>query len=343
MVRFGEYLVSHGALGEPELEETRRSQNVYGGRIGTNLIDLGFTVMSELAAHLSDYHEVPAAHRPSGVEAPDQEGRRPHPHASDPPLQGRCPCASSSAAIHIAMVDPKDPEQLEFLELAGRPKCRPLRIARRRGSSTGSKFISASIDNPRLINLGGTSTSDWIRGVRQRISAVSRRSSRSSRRAALPPLARPSAPDSRDRQSDGEEPTARAPSPLLRPPSLASVPESAREESESRRDSAARRARDRCPRTPNTGSSPRRRPSDTAMPLSGSQAPVARCDVLEAQLASASDRDEIIRIGLEIAEQLRECHRPLLGPRAGVISRAIEPTAKAWTSGSWASSSPRKP
>ena len=45
---FGEYLVEQGAISPSELEETLRSQAVYGGRMGTSLLERGLMGLEDL-------------------------------------------------------------------------------------------------------------------------------------------------------------------------------------------------------------------------------------------------------------------------------------------------------
>jgi hypothetical protein len=61
VVRLGELLVGAGALDARELEQALRAQVVWGGRLGTNLIELGFVDLDELSRALGKQHGLPAA------------------------------------------------------------------------------------------------------------------------------------------------------------------------------------------------------------------------------------------------------------------------------------------
>lgn len=61
MARLGELLVAAGALDAAKLEQALRAQVVWGGRLGTNLIELGFIDLDELSRALGKQHGLPAA------------------------------------------------------------------------------------------------------------------------------------------------------------------------------------------------------------------------------------------------------------------------------------------
>ncbi|MEO6774728.1 MAG: hypothetical protein ABI467_17265 [Kofleriaceae bacterium] len=61
MPRLGELLVGAGGLDANELEQALRAQVVWGGRLGTNLIELGFIDLDELSRVLGKQHGMPAA------------------------------------------------------------------------------------------------------------------------------------------------------------------------------------------------------------------------------------------------------------------------------------------
>src|SRR6185436_996470 len=61
MPRLGELLVKTKALTEDQVEQAVRAQVLWGGRLGTNLIELGFIDLDQLANALSRQHRLPAA------------------------------------------------------------------------------------------------------------------------------------------------------------------------------------------------------------------------------------------------------------------------------------------
>jgi hypothetical protein len=58
--RFGELLVERGDCELPAIEEALRAQAIFGGRIGTNLLEVGALSEERLALALGDRHGVPA-------------------------------------------------------------------------------------------------------------------------------------------------------------------------------------------------------------------------------------------------------------------------------------------
>lgn len=70
--RIGEQLVSEGLVSAEQVEEALRAQVVGGGRIGTNLIELGFLSLDVLGEALARQHGIPAALTPH-FEACDRE------------------------------------------------------------------------------------------------------------------------------------------------------------------------------------------------------------------------------------------------------------------------------
>lgn len=61
MARLGELLVAGGLLTPEQLEQALRAQVMWGGRLGTNLIELGFLDLDALSQALGRLHQLPAA------------------------------------------------------------------------------------------------------------------------------------------------------------------------------------------------------------------------------------------------------------------------------------------
>ena len=114
--RIGEYLLEREAITESQLEEAVRFQSVYGGRIGTVLIDLAYLEIEELASYLSDFHQVPLPPA-DWVESPEEKALNLVPT----PLIRRCkvlPMKLEKKTIHVLMMDPCSEEDLEFIRMA---------------------------------------------------------------------------------------------------------------------------------------------------------------------------------------------------------------------------------
>ncbi|MBV8763135.1 MAG: hypothetical protein JO257_37965 [Deltaproteobacteria bacterium] len=61
MSRLGERLIAAGLLNHEQLEQALRAQVVWGGRLGTNLVELGCIDLDTLATALGKQHGLPAA------------------------------------------------------------------------------------------------------------------------------------------------------------------------------------------------------------------------------------------------------------------------------------------
>lgn len=61
MPRLGELLVAAGELTASAIEQALRAQVMWGGRIGTNLVELGYIDLDKLASTLGKQHRLPAA------------------------------------------------------------------------------------------------------------------------------------------------------------------------------------------------------------------------------------------------------------------------------------------
>jgi hypothetical protein len=60
-MRIGELLVTAGAITEQQLDEALRAQVMWGGRLGTNLVELGYLTLDDLSRALGRQHDLPAA------------------------------------------------------------------------------------------------------------------------------------------------------------------------------------------------------------------------------------------------------------------------------------------
>ncbi|MDQ3367953.1 MAG: hypothetical protein M3680_21215, partial [Myxococcota bacterium] len=61
MTRLGELLVGDGLLTGEQVDQALRAQVMWGGRLGTNLIELGYLDLDKLAVALGRQHALPAA------------------------------------------------------------------------------------------------------------------------------------------------------------------------------------------------------------------------------------------------------------------------------------------
>ncbi|HEY5656333.1 MAG TPA: hypothetical protein VIY27_00950, partial [Myxococcota bacterium] len=111
MAYFGTYLLKCGALKRSEIEDALQARVVYGGRLGTNLLELGYLSLDDLARYLSEYTGAPLA--------PTQRLSNPHPKAlrAIPLALARRFKALAfdlqADTLHVAMLDPADTAQVE--------------------------------------------------------------------------------------------------------------------------------------------------------------------------------------------------------------------------------------
>jgi hypothetical protein len=121
-LRLGQLLLRRGAVDAAQLAAALRQQVVYGGRLGTNLIELGYAGHDDIAHALAQLHGVPAA-------------LTKHFRRADPAAARLVPrsLASTNVALPIAFAmaggrrrlvvclrDPRDPEAVVDLEGAAR-------------------------------------------------------------------------------------------------------------------------------------------------------------------------------------------------------------------------------
>jgi hypothetical protein len=92
-MRIGEQLISCGLISPVQLDEALRAQVIYGGRLGTNLVELGHLDLDQLADQLGTQHGLAAA-------------LQHHFEASDRVLQGQFPAllAAQLAAVPLSLV-----------------------------------------------------------------------------------------------------------------------------------------------------------------------------------------------------------------------------------------------
>jgi len=111
MLLFGKYLVECGALTRPQLVDATQSQVIFGGRLGTNLVERGYLQVDELERHLSDYLGVPVA--PSEwLEHPDPAALKKL-SADLATRHAIFPLALEKQTLHLAMSDPRNPDQID--------------------------------------------------------------------------------------------------------------------------------------------------------------------------------------------------------------------------------------
>jgi len=116
MKTFGHYLVEQGVITKAQFEEATQSRVVFGGRLGTNLAELGYMRLEDIGRHLSQHLEVPLApeewlSHPSSAARDAIAGELVEKHSV-------LPLHLENRTLHLAMLDPRDPVQTDELAFA---------------------------------------------------------------------------------------------------------------------------------------------------------------------------------------------------------------------------------
>ncbi|HTY17727.1 MAG TPA: hypothetical protein VMH82_08365 [Myxococcota bacterium] len=116
----GAYLVQRGVLSRDQLEQALQSQVVYGGRIGTNLVELGLLSLDAVAGHLAASLGYPLPPK-AWLEEPDAMALAALPREL---VERRLaiPLRLDADGLHVALLDPSDARvQAELSRAARRP------------------------------------------------------------------------------------------------------------------------------------------------------------------------------------------------------------------------------
>jgi hypothetical protein len=127
---FGRYLLDRGVLSRAQLEEATQVMVVFGGRLGTILVEAGILTLEDVEEHLARHLGLPCVPR-ERLARPDPEALA----AVRADLARRCalfPLWVEKRKLHAAMLDPADPDRVDAVAFAtGRPVV-PYVIAERR-------------------------------------------------------------------------------------------------------------------------------------------------------------------------------------------------------------------
>jgi hypothetical protein len=112
--RLGDILLQMKACSRDELRAGLQAQSIFGGRLGTTLVELGIVNEEQLASALSRAHGVPCVH---GEVEPDVVAL-----AAVPPQlavrYGAVPLASDDRLLRVAVADPRNLANLDDLAFA---------------------------------------------------------------------------------------------------------------------------------------------------------------------------------------------------------------------------------
>jgi hypothetical protein len=118
-MKLGTLLLRNAAIGLSQLESALRNQVLYGGRLGTNLVELGFIDLELLSAYLAELSGYPIA-TPTLLDVVDAtllaKLGADDAHALRAIPLGKIPGAEpGQIQIAVAMVEPTRPESLDIL------------------------------------------------------------------------------------------------------------------------------------------------------------------------------------------------------------------------------------
>src|SRR5262245_10989899 len=116
MKKLGQLLIEAGVITQAQLDEGLQSQVAFGGRLGTNLVELDFLTLDELALYLSQQLAVPIA-------PPEWLLKIPTPTLRSIPLDlvkrfRLLPLRLDETAVHVVMLDPCAPHHLADISLS---------------------------------------------------------------------------------------------------------------------------------------------------------------------------------------------------------------------------------
>jgi hypothetical protein len=116
-MKLGTLLLRNAAISLSQLEAALRTQVLYGGRLGTNLVELGFVDVDALTAHLGELYQMPVA-TPALLEVVPADvlglvSAKAAEQLGVLPLGFFQPFPD---ALAVAMIDPRDDVALEQLE-----------------------------------------------------------------------------------------------------------------------------------------------------------------------------------------------------------------------------------
>src|SRR5678809_732270 len=113
-MKLGTLLLRNAAIGLSQLEAALRNQVLYGGRLGTNLVELGFIDLELLSTYLAELTGIPIA-TPTMLDEADKELL--DKLGSDEAHRVRAVpfgfLGSGTGAVAVAMVEPSDTQAIE--------------------------------------------------------------------------------------------------------------------------------------------------------------------------------------------------------------------------------------
>ncbi|MBW2577379.1 MAG: hypothetical protein JRE38_04840 [Deltaproteobacteria bacterium] len=292
MKTFGHYLVEQGVITKDQFEEATQSRVVFGGRLGTNLAELGYMRLEDIGRHLAKHLEVPLP--------PEEWLNNPSTEARDAlaieliEKYSVLPLRVENRTLHIAMLDPHDPIQVDELAFA-----------------TGMRIVSYVIPEVQLLAL-----LEHHYGLRREVRYINLGKEAA---AGLTKKAGPANDDANQKSPELNPEAAEDMAPLddsqdlIDEESFQSLHAKAETKSSTEQTQAAE---DHAPEVPEMDL------ADLAASLPVDAAPELAEDsiaALEVALVLASDRDAVSEIALRIARRYTEAAAVFI-VRGGIIS-----------------------
>ena len=146
---FGRYLLERGVLRREQLEEATEVMVLFGGRLGTILVEAGMLTLDQLEEHLARHLRVPRAPL-ERIGRPEREAL-----AAVPAELARrrkiLPLWVEKRRLHAAMLDPGNADQVEELAFASGLPVAPHVVAERRLAALLERHYGLRPD-PRFTN-----------------------------------------------------------------------------------------------------------------------------------------------------------------------------------------------
>ena len=115
-LRIGELLVAEGLLDKKELDEALTAQQIYGGRLGTVLVEHGFVHEDDVARLLARQLGVPVAGREDLADVPDDVVSLVPQHLAE--KFGIVPYRFNGSRVTLAMADPTNLQRGDEIQFA---------------------------------------------------------------------------------------------------------------------------------------------------------------------------------------------------------------------------------
>jgi hypothetical protein len=154
---FGKYLLEHGIVGRQALEEATQVMVVFGGRLGTILVEAGHLTIEEVEAHLGAYLDRPCAPE-DRLANPDLEALELFP-ADMARRYSAFPMWIEKRTLHVAMLDTQDPDCIDHMAFETGLGIAPYVVAERRLVELLDRYYGIRPDSrftdPRILEMAG--------------------------------------------------------------------------------------------------------------------------------------------------------------------------------------------